>query len=292
MATRSTKLSGHGNRKSWGSRTNPPQFAMGSPVVSDDEVCIPWPFALLMSRNHGINPCKQRLDADTILVAQLRGRSQQASESQVKSHLKEEANTVAAKPENSLVYANVRGFSVLDDLENFKRELKDQRLQLENRIEALESEAQKSQNEARGSKNRIEALESEARESKTKIDTQDHNLLALQDRVTDLTLISEGYFAIRMRFLDIYNKKVKRDPAFQQTPEIESGNMRAHDGDAKVDATLFRDQKRPKDPKTYKELYGVDHSKTLGFGTYIENSTDIFHLQKATNRQHNRRSPL
>lgn len=82
---------------------------------------IPWLFALLMSRNHGINPHKQRLDADTILVAQLRGRSQQASESQVKSHLKQEAETVATKPENSLVYANVRGFSILENLDNLMR---------------------------------------------------------------------------------------------------------------------------------------------------------------------------
>lgn len=142
------------------------------------------------------------------------------------------------------------------------------------------------------SKNRIETLESEARESKTQIDTQDHNLLALEGRVTDLSYTSQGYLDIRMRFLDNYNKKVKRDPAFQHTSAIDLGNIRAHNGDAKVDATLFRDQKRREDPKTYKELYGVDHSVTLGLGTYIENSTDIFHLQKATNRQHNRRQSL
>ena len=248
-----------------------------------------------MSSNHGINPHKQRLDADTILVAQLRGRSRQASESQVKSHLKEEADTVATKPENSLVYANVRGFSVLDNLENFikkvdaqARELKDQRLRIEELTKESQREIGELNSAARVFRNRIEMLESEAEESKTKIDTQDNNLLDLEGRVTDLTLISEGYLTIRMRFLDIYNKKVKRDPAFQQTPEIEAGNMRAHDGDARVDALLFRDQRRTKDPGTYKELYGVDHSKTLEFGTYIENSTDIFRLQKATNRRDSR----
>ena len=260
----------------------------------------PWPFALLMSSSHGTNPCKKRLDADTILVTQLRGRSQQASESQVKSHLKEEADTVATKPENSLVYANVRGFSILEDLDNLmskvdtqtrelkdqrlqlERELKDQRLQLEKelkeqrlRLEKLTKESQSEIGElksgARVFKNRIETLQNEAQESKTKSSTQDHNLLALEDRVTDLTFISQGYIDIRMRFLDNYNKHVKHDPAFQKTEAIQIGNDRAHGGDAKVDATLFRDQKRPEDPETFKELYGVDHSWALNLCTYMEN---------------------
>ena len=225
---------------------------------------------------------------DTILVAQLRGRSQQASESQVKSHLKEEAETVATKPENSLVYANVRGFGVLENLdylvrtmENQTRELNDQKLQLEklrkesqSEIRELKSETRELKSEtgelksgARVSKRNIEALESEAEESKSRSETQERNLLELGGRVKNLTSISQGYLDIRMRFLDNYNKKVKRDPNFQQTTAIEIGNQRAHGGDAEVDALLFRDQKRPEDPETYKELYGVDHSKALQLGT-------------------------
>ena len=223
----------------------------------------PWIFALFMSRNGGINPREQRLDAKTILVAELQGRSQHASEAQVKSLLKEEADTVASKPENSLVYANGRGFGILEKLESFMKTMENQSLELKK--QALELEKLKS--EARVSKNRIEALESEGRESKTKSDTQEHNLLALQGRVTNLTSISQGYLDIRMRFLDNYNKKVKRDPAFQQTAAIEIGNQRAHGGDANVDALLFREQKRLQDPETYKELYGVDHSKALEYGT-------------------------
>ena len=138
--------------------------------------------------------------------------------------------------------------------------LKSEARMSKNRFEALESEA-------RVSKNRVEALESEGRESKTKINTQEVNLLALEGRVTDLTSISQGYLDIRMRYLDNYKKKVKRDPAFQQTPAIEIGNQRAHGGDAKVDALLFREQKRLQDPETYKELYGIDHSKALEYGT-------------------------
>ena len=218
---------------------------------------------------------------DTILFAQLRGRSQQASESQVKSHLKEEAETVATKPENSLVYANVRGFGVLENLdylvrtmENQTRELNDQKLQLEklrkesqSEIRELKSETRELESGARVSKRNIEALESEAQESKDRSETQVRNLLDLGGRVKNLTSISQGYLDIRMRFLDNYNKKVKRDPNFQQTTAIEIGNQRAHGGDAEVDALLFHDQKRPEDPETYKELYGVDHSKALELGT-------------------------
>ena len=221
---------------------------------------------------------------DTILVADLRGRSQHASESQVKSHLKQEAEAVATKPESSLVYANVRGFSILEQMDHMMseiRELKNEArvskrdieqlngqnrvLNGENRVSKNQIEQLNSQN--RVSKNQIEALESESRESKTKSATQDRNLLALEGRVGDLTSISQGYLDIRMRFLDNYNKKVKRNPAFQQTPAIEIGNKRAHGGDAKVDATLFRDQKRLEDPETYKELYGVDHLQALELGT-------------------------
>ena len=211
---------------------------------------------------------------DTILVAQLRGRSQQASESQVKSHLKEEAETVATKPENSLVYANVRGFGVLENLdylvrtmENQTRELEKLRKESQSEIRELKSETRELKSGARVSKRNIEALESEAQESKDRSDTQERNALELGGRVKNLTSISQGYLDIRMRFLDNYNKKVKRDPNFQQTTAIEIGNQRAHGGDAEVDALLFHDQKRPEDPETYKELYGVDHSKALELGT-------------------------
>ena len=211
---------------------------------------------------------------DTILVADLRGRSQHASESQVKSHLKQEAEAVATKPESSLVYANVRGFSILEQMDHMMgeiRELKNEARVSKRDIEQLNGQNRVLNGENRVSKNQIQALESESRESKTKSATQDRNLLALEGRVADLTSISQGYLDIRMRFLDNYNKKVKRNPAFQQTPAIEIGNKRAHGGDAEVDATLFRDQKRLEDPETYKELYGVDHLQALELGTYMEN---------------------
>ena len=160
------------------------------------------------------------------------------------------------------------------ELEKFRKESQSEIRELKSESRELKSEARVSKRdidqlnrENRVSKNQIEALESEARESKNNSATQEHNLLALQGQVTDLTSISQGYLDIRMRFLDNYNKKVKRDPAFQQTPAIEIGNQRAHGGDARVDAALFRDQKRPDDPETYKELYGVDHSQALEFGT-------------------------
>ena len=243
---------------------------------------------------------------NTILVADLRGRSQHASESQVKSHLKEEADTVATKPENRLLYANGAGFSILErldhmirtaeiqtrEIQDHKREFKDQVLEFEKfkkesqsekrvskkQIEALENGVRKSKNQidalqsgVQVSKNQIEALESEAQESKTKSTTQDNSLAALEARVSDLSLTSEGYLDIRMRFLDNYNKKVKLNSAFQHTLAIEAGNRRAHEGDAVTDATLFREEqggeKRREDPETYKELYGVDHSMTLDIGT-------------------------
>ena len=232
---------------------------------------------------------------DTILVAELRGRSQQASESQVKSHLKGEADTVATKPENRLVYANARGFSFRETLDHLMRAVESQKLEFEKmrkesesqklQLEKLNKESQSeirelkkvsrvSESEISGlksaaqvSKNRIETLEGESEEHKTVRDTQELEVLTLSGRVTDLTSTSQGYLDIRMRFLDNYNKKVKRDPAFQQTAAIEIGNLRAHGGDAYIDATLFRDQKRLEDPATYKELYGVDHAMVLKLGT-------------------------
>ena len=239
---------------------------------------------------------------DTILVAELRGRSQQASESQVKSHLKGEADTVATKPENRLVYANARGFSFRETLDHLMRAVESQKLAFESQklefekmrkesenqklqLEKLNKESQSeirelkkvsrvSESEISGlksaaqvSKNRIETLEGESEEHKTVRDTQELEVLTLSGRVTDLTSTSQGYLDIRMRFLDNYNKKVKRDPAFQQTAAIEIGNLRAHGGDAYIDATLFRDQKRLEDPGTYKELYGVDHAMVLKLGT-------------------------
>ena len=235
-------------------------------------------------------------------------------------HLKEEADTVATKPENRLLYANGEGFSILENLDNmirtaeiqtseFKREFKDQALQFEKsrneaqseirelqraskkqiealesaarvsrkKIEALESGVRVSKNqiealksEAQDSKDQIGALESEAQESKTKSATQDDNLANLEARVSDLSLTSEGYLDIRMRFLDNYNKKVKHNPAFQHTLAIDAGNRRAHEGDALTDATLFLTEqggeKRREDPETYKELYGVNHSMILDLG--------------------------
>ena len=222
---------------------------------------------------------------NTILVAELRGRSQHASESQVKSHLKEEADTVATKPENRLRYANGAGFSILEkldhmalELEKFKKESQSEKRASKKLIEALENGVRKSKNQIEAlengvqvSKNQIEALESEAQESKTKSATQDTSLAALETRVSDLTLTSQGYLDIRMRFLDNYNKKVKHNSAFQHTLAIEAGNRRAHEGDAVTDATLFREEeggeKRREDPETYRDLYGVDHSMTLDLGT-------------------------
>lgn len=213
------------------------------------------------------------------MFTQLRGQSRQASVSQVKSHLKQEADTVVTKPENPSLFANERGFSILDNLRQLiqtveaqTRELEDQKVRLDkltkdsqNRIETLEGRA-------RVSKNQIERLEGEARESKIKADTQDLSISNLEGQVANLGSISKGYLDIRMRFLDNYNKHVKKNPAFKHTAAIEIGNERAHSGHAQVDALLFRDdrdQKGRNDPETFQELYGIDYSTALELGTYI-----------------------
>ena len=173
------------------------------------------------------------------------------------------------------MYANVRGFGILESLEHLKQTVDSQARDFEIQkrgfeIQQREFEIQKRELEKlrRDSRSEIEGLQNEARESSNKISTQNLNLLSLEGRVTNLSLVSEGYLDIRMRFLDNYNKKVKHNPAFQKTSSIEIGNLRAHGGDAVVDATLFRDNKRLQDPETYEELYGVEHSKTLEYGTY------------------------
>ena len=205
-------------------------------------------------------------------MAQLRGRSLHASEPQVKSHLKQEAETVTTKPENRLVYANTRGFGIMETLEHLTSQLEELKKESRSEIKELKNENRESRSEIkvlkdenRGSRSKIMELEEKAKKSKEKALTQDRNLLALEGRVTDLALVSEGYFEIRMRFLDNYKKKINNHPDFQTTESIEAGNARAHRGDAAVDAILFREEKRPQDPKTFEELYGMDHSDALAY---------------------------
>ena len=158
-------------------------------------------------------------------------------------------------------------------VETQTRELKEQRLQLEKLTKESQREIKELKGETQVSKNRIEMLEDEARESKSETEAQKVHVLALQGRVADLGSISQGYFDIRNRFLDNYNKKVKRDPEYQQSPAIEIGNQRAHGGDARVDALLYREgARRRRDPETFKELYGIDHSKVFEIGTYSANT--------------------
>ena len=221
-------------------------------------------------------------------MAELRGRSLHASEPQVKTHLKQEAEMVTTRPENRLVYANTRGFGILERLELLARQLEEMRnesRESKSEINELRSETKGLRSESRASKSEINELRSESRASKNaiaelrnekqelqnQVATQDQNLVALEGRVTDLTFISEGYLQIRMRFLDNYNKSIKRDRAYEYTTSIEEGNARAHGGDAVVDATLFRDNRRPWDPDTFEDLYGVSPSVALGYGTSTMN---------------------
>ena len=96
--------------------------------------------------------------------------------------------------------------------------------------------------------------------------------MALAGRVADLNSISQGYLHIRIRFPDNYNKKVKREPAFQQTPAIENGNQGARGGEEVTDTILFRDQKCLEDPETYKELYGVNYLQAASYNQLQHNA--------------------
>ena len=91
---------------------------------------------------------------------------------------------------------------------------------------------------------------------------------SLEDRERQLVQTSNGYLAIRRRFLDLYKRDVMKEVKISKA--IHDGNLVAHEGDAIGDAVLFnRDQRT--DLRIYWELYGLSCDQVLDLRMYTDN---------------------
>ena len=165
---------------------------------------------------------------------------QQDPEALAKSRLRDGAEHVTmGQSENNLVYANSGGHGVLQRLE-----------QMERKIMVLES--------------KDEQKSSQIKEHQKDIDEFKKNISFLECRVRQLGQTSEGYLSIRRRFIDVYKRDVKGMEEFKGSKAIYEGNIKAHNGDALVDAVLFdRDQRT--DKSIYRELYGIESQQVLDY---------------------------
>jgi hypothetical protein len=84
----------------------------------------------------------------------------------------------------------------------------------------------------------------------------EHNLVTKSDQITALEQCSSLLLDIRHRFLSVYKRDNKILPLTQHDDEwVMSGNLEAHCGNAKLDATLYFEDRN--DTAVYMSLYGV-----------------------------------
>ena len=104
------------------------------------------------------------------------------------------------------------------------------------------------------------------------IEHQERRVATLEGQVGLLTRNSESYLCIRQRFLDVYKRDIRGIHALQGSKAIREGNVKAHEGDALTDASLFSNDQRS-DTDLYQELYGLEHKQVLeihGIYKYLE----------------------
>ena len=158
------------------------------------------------------------------------------SEQVAKEHLRQQIHDVNLDQVGErLVYGNSAGLTLLGELE----ELKESMTLLQKRVA----------------------------ESETTIEGHRKEIAELQTRVGYLTASSEGYLAIRRRFLDVYKRDIKSMEELRNPRAIRNGNVVAHEGDALSDAVVF-DRDRRSDRSTFRELYGLEYGQVLEFCEY------------------------
>ena len=91
----------------------------------------------------------------------------------------------------------------------------------------------------------------------------------LEGRVHTLTDSSEGYRAIRSRFLDTFRRDVRGETSYGGTETIKQGNLRAHGGDCLADASLYTIGRRH-DPDLLVDVYGLDHNQIEMLGKFLK----------------------
>ncbi len=171
--------------------------------------------------------------------------AKQDPEPLIKSCLRDGAERVTmGQAGNNLVYANSAGHGVLEDLENLKKQIAILMAKDEGRASQIVQHQQQ-------------------------IVQHQQQIASLEKQVSRLSQSSEGYLAIRRRFLDVYKRDIKGMEEVKGNKAIREGNIIAHEGDALGDAALFdRDQRT--DRRVYRELYGLDHQQVLEFRTYTD----------------------
>lgn len=164
-----------------------------------------------------------------------------------KSRLGDEVERVTVRQLDKLVYANSGGHGLLAKLE-----------EMTTAIERLTA--------------KDEQKTMQLKEHQNEIKEHQNEITSLKGQVGRLIQSSEGYLAIRRRFLDVYQRDIKGNEELKGSKAIQTGNLGAHEGDALGDAVLFEHDGRS-DRRLYRELYGLDFGQVLEFRMYTDGFT-------------------
>ena len=113
----------------------------------------------------------------------------------------------------------------------------------------------------------ITTLQTKVEQHEVKVKQHEVKILALEQRVKRLSQASEGYIAIRRRFIEVFKRDVNGSKDFKNSTAIQNGNIVAHEGDALTDAMIYENDQRT-DARVYRQLYGLHHTQVLAFRTY------------------------
>ena len=192
------------------------------------------------------------VDVTGAIVERVNVPSSEDPESFVKSRLRDEADKVViGETQNKIIYASVGAFRVFEDLDDMKRD-----------VQVLKAKDCTTTSQ-------IEELR---HDTTSQIEELRQKVSYLESRVRSLVKTSEGYLAIRRRFLAVYKRDIKMERPMS-SKAIKEGNISAHEGDALGDAALFQRDQRT-DLRTYRELYGLQHQQVLDFSTYTDRLFD------------------
>ncbi|KAI9761808.1 MAG: hypothetical protein M1840_001688 [Geoglossum simile] len=153
--------------------------------------------------------------------------------------------------EDTLVYGNPKGHSLLEDHEALRAEI-----------------ARAAAQRGRMTQDLAEMKQGWA-ETNQRLTGTERDLAVWKARSTALEARQgvqgraiEGYLMIRNRFIDTFRRDIVSTRNAQGRQNIEAGNIAAHDGDAVTDATLFTSGDRT-DVFVFHKLYGTSAEQVL-----------------------------
>ena len=183
-----------------------------------------------------------------------------------KSRLRNEVKRVTARQlEDKVVYANSGGHGLLAKLEEMTTAIERLNAKDEETTTAIKRLTAKDEETTTA----IEHLTAKDEQKTAQLKEHQNEVTLLKGQVGRLIQSSEGYRAIRRRFLDVYQRDIKGIKEFKGSKAIQTGNLRAHEGDALGDAVLFNHDGRS-DSYLYRELYGLDFEQVLNFRMYTD----------------------